>query len=519
VTEVPSARREAGTDPAAPPPETHSVRKLSLNARLLAAVVALLALVCLVIGLITHAAMQSTLYAQVDEQLAFASERASSFGGPGGRNDPLNAPGQASGTLNARLTGNTLEIGGVLDPETGDRRDISAFTQADADAIASVEPGNAPVDVQLSFGEYRLMAVNDGSGAGFTLITGLPLGPTEKTLALLSLTMLLVSGVGVAATGLIGYLIIRRSLLPLQRVSAVAGNVASLPLDAGEVRLAERVPPADSVPGTEAGNVGHALNALLDNVESALEARQASEEKMRRFVADASHELRTPLASVRGYSELMAATEHLSADGQRSLDRIVEQSRRMGSLVENLLLLARLDEGHQSAMGEVDLTLLAAEAVGDFRVSAPDHQWRLNLPSVPVLVHGDSGQLARVLNNLLSNAHKHTPAGTTVETTLRKAEGGRHAVLSVADSGEGIAPDFLPKVFARFTRADAARSGNAGTTGLGLPIVKAIVEAHGGEISVSSEPGRTVFQVRLPLAVDAPPRPEQPPRSAARPPG
>ena len=483
-------------------------RRRSLSARLLAAVVALLALVCLVIGLITHTAMRSTLYAQVDEQLAFASERASAFGGRGDGSDPLNAPGQASGTLNARLIGNTLQIGGVLDSETGDRRDISDFTQDDADAIAAVTPGASPVDIRLSFGEYRLMAVSvdPGAGSGWTLITGLPLRPAENTLASLSWTMLLVSGAGVAATGLIGSLIIQRSLRPLERVSAVAGSVATLPLDAGEVRLAHRVSPADSEPGTEAGNVGHALNALLDNVESALEARQASEEKMRRFVADASHELRTPLASVRGYSELVSATEHLSPDGQRSLDRIVEQSRRMGSLVENLLLLARLDEGHRPTPGEVDLTLLVAEAARDFRVTAPEHQWRLDLPSVPLVVHGDAGQLARVLNNLLSNAHKHTPEGTVVEATLAREADGRRAVLTVADSGEGIDPEFLPKVFSRFTRADAARSGDDETTGLGLPIVKAIVEAHGGDISVASEPGRTEFRVTLPLTTPSQPR-------------
>ncbi|MGG5753261.1 sensor histidine kinase [Zafaria sp. Z1313] len=505
-----------GVVPAEPAPATPSRRRLSLSSRMLAAVIALLALVCLVIGLITHAAMASTLYGQLDEQLTHASSRAAAFNGAGGPglSDPLNAPGQASGTLNFRLVGNTLEVGGVLDPETGERRDLSGFTQEDAQSIAAVAPGEPPVDVALSFGDYRLMAVRPDGGAG-TLITGLPLTAAHDTLTSLSWTMLLVSAAGVLATGLAGTLIIRRSLRPLERVSAVAASVAALPLDAGNVRLAQRVAPDDAVPGTEAGNVGHALNALLDNVESALEVRQASEENMRRFVADASHELRTPLAAVRGYSELVSATEHLSDDGRRSLDRVVEQSRRMGSLVENLLLLARLDEGTEAQRSDVDLTLLVAETVSDFRVTSPGHRWRLELPSEPVLVHGDQGQLGRVLNNLLSNARKHTADGTEVTATLARSGDGGSAVLRIADDGAGIEPGFLPRVFERFARADRARSGNDGTTGLGLPIVKAIVEAHGGSIGVASRPGLTEFTVRLPLAANpgriVPPRPTGPP--------
>jgi len=486
-------------------------RSLSLSGRLVAALVTLLALICMVIGLITHTAMERVLYAQVDQQLSYASDRAVSFerrNSEGGRDfDPLEASGMASGTVNARLKGGMLMVGGVLDPQTGERRDISA---EDAATLAGVVPGAGPVEAQLSMGPYRMVAVQTSPDG--TVITGLPLASAKSTVESLSWTMLLVSAAGLAATGLVGSLIIRRSLRPLERVSAVAGAVAELPLDAGEVRLAQRVAAADSQPGTEVGNVGHALNALLENVESALEVRQRSEAQMRRFVGDASHELRTPLAAVRGYSELVAATEHLSDDGRRSLDRVVEQSRRMGSLVENLLLLARLDEGKKAPFGEVDLVPLVADAVRDLSVAAPGHAWRLDLPNASVPVLGDGPQLARVLDNLLSNARKHTRDGTTVEAALRRSADGREAILTVADNGEGIDPEFLPRVFERFARADTARSGSDGTTGLGLPIVKAIVEAHGGSIGVASRPGRTVFEVRLPLASPAPPRPAAPPR-------
>ncbi|GAA1359264.1 HAMP domain-containing sensor histidine kinase [Arthrobacter rhombi] len=503
----------------------HPAKHWSLRARMLAALIALLALICLVIGVFTHTVMSNSLYGQLDEQLEQASNRAAAFDGNAsgqGSNapDPLNAPGQGSGTLNARIEGNTILIGGVLDRETGVRKQLN---EKDAQQLAEVAADATPSTQDLSVGRYRLMAVTStdsghpaaGASGKSILITGLPVENTRRTLFSLDITMLLVASSGLVATGLIGSVIVRRSLVQLERVSSVAGSVAELPLDVGEVRLAQRVAAADAEPGTEAGNMGHALNALLDNVESALEVRQNSEARMRRFVADASHELRTPLAAVRGYSELVAATEHLSADGRTSLGRVVEQSHRMGSLVEDLLLLARLDEGQKPTTVDVDLTQVALETARDFQVAAPTHRWRLNLPDEPVVVRGDGTQLARVLNNLLSNARKHTVEGTTVDIGVARSADARHGVLTVTDDGEGIDAEFLPQVFARFTRADNARSGAEGTVGLGLPIVRGIVESHGGTIHVSSRPGHTEFEVRLPLAFDLPPRPDQPPQSAA----
>ena len=221
-----------------------------------------------------------------------------------------------------------------------------------------------------------------------------------------------------------------------------------------------RVPASAAHPGTEVGSVGHALNQMLDNVSNALEARQESEMKVRQFVADASHELRTPLTAIRGYTELMRMTEHFTPDGEKSLARVQSQSERMTTLVEDLLLLARLDEGQPLKLTDVDLTQLAVETVSDEKVMAPDRIWQLELPDEPVVVRGDATQLHQVIANLLSNARKHTDPGTKVVTgVMRSADGS--AVVTVTDNGSGIAPEFVGRVFARFARADAARTNPA----------------------------------------------------------
>ena len=299
-----------------------------------------------------------------------------------------------------------------------------------------------------------------------------------------------ISLAGLIAIGLVGSLIIRRSLAPLQRVSAVASSVANAELESGTAALRARVSPRDSIRGTESGEVGRALNALLDNVGTAFAVREASEAQMRQFVADASHELRTPLSAIRGYTELLRATEHFSDDGQRSLDRVLEQSTRMGSLVENLLLLARLDEKHHVKKDPGGpAASWPRKSPRILRSPPPTTIGSGRRPGHPLVVSGDASALRRVITNLLANARKHTSEGNTVTVTTTRDTATHQAVLRVADTGEGIAPDFLPQVFKRFTRADSARSGADGTTGLGLPIAKAIVESHGGSIEVSSVPG------------------------------
>lgn len=488
-----------------------------LRTRLVLVAMALLVAICGAVGVFSYVSMDAFLTRQLDEQLGAASHRSSEFARPGtgdgaGRPDPLEARGQGIGTLNARVRDNTVVSAGFLAGDAS-RKSLSDDDEA---VLLALTPNNVPVNRTLSAGAYRLTAV--GAPYGDVIVTGLPLAEKQNTLASLVGTLGVVSAGGLVLIGLIGTAVIRRTMQPLEQLSEVATKVSRLPLDAGEVALGVRVPASAAHPGTEVGSVGHALNLMLDNVSNALEARQESEMKVRQFVADASHELRTPLTAIRGYTELMRMTEHFTPDGQKSLARVQSQSERMTTLVEDLLLLARLDEGQPLKLADVDLTQLAVETVSDEKVMAPDRVWQLELPDEPVVVRGDPTQLHQVLANLLSNARKHTAAGTTVVTAVQRSVDGS-AVVTVTDDGAGIAPEFVGKVFARFARADAARTNPAGapgakpgatavgtavatavegTSGLGLAIVQSIVEAHGGTVEVTSRPGRTEFAVRLP---------------------
>jgi two-component system, OmpR family, sensor kinase len=318
--------------------------------------------------------------------------------------------------------------------------------------------------------------------------------------------------IAIALLALLGALlaaraVVARSLRPLNRLAATAQQVSRLPLDRGEVALAVRVPPEDADPTSEVGRVGQALNHMLNNVEEALAARQASETRVRQFVADASHELRNPLAAIRGYAELTRrGRDDLPDDAAYAMSRVESESERMSHLVEDLLLLARLDSGPDLDIKPVDLTEVVINAVSDARAAGRDHTWSLALPEEPVTAVGDRHRLHQVVANLLANARTHTPPGTRVETGLT-VRGGR-AVLTVTDNGPGIPDAIRNQIFERFTRADTsrARSSNdaeGGSTGLGLAIVAAVVEAHQGRVSVDSRPGHTQFLVELPVIAEA----------------
>jgi two-component system OmpR family sensor kinase len=468
-----------------------------LRTRLILLSMALLVAISGAIGVVSYASMDVVLSNQLNSQLMLASRGRPPEGNPSGRPDPLDARGQSVGTLNARV------VGGQVSREAGflsSDATRTALTSRDISTLQALPHNGVSVDRELSNGDYRLVATE--TPYGDVVITGLPLATKESTEASLVLTMVLVSLGGLVLIGLAGTALIRRTMRPLEQLSDVATKVSKLPLDAGEVALAVRVPPSAAHPTTEVGSVGHALNLMLDNVSSALEARQRSEMKVRQFVADASHELRTPLTAIRGYTELMRMTETFTEDGQKSLGRVQSQSERMTALVEDLLLLARLDEGKATETTDVDLTQLVIETVSDEKVMAPDHTWQLRLPDEPVTVRGDTTQLHQVLANLLSNARKHTPAGTTVTTgVMRSADGS--VVVTVTDDGPGIPAEFQGDIFSRFTRADAARSGSEGSSGLGLSIVESIVAAHGGTVELVSRPGRTEFAVRLPATAAA----------------
>jgi two-component system OmpR family sensor kinase len=259
------------------------------------------------------------------------------------------------------------------------------------------------------------------------------------------------------------------------------------------------VPEADTDPRTEVGQVGSALNDLLDHVGAALTARHESEMRVRQFVADASHELRTPLASIRGYAELSRRErEPVPPSVTHALSRVESEATRMAVLVDDLLLLARLDAGRPLEKEPVDITRIVVDAVSDAHAAGPDHVWQLDVPEESAYVCGDPARLHQVVANLLANARTHTPAGTTVSARVQHVDG--KVTVSVDDNGPGIPEALQPNVFARFTRGDSSRSRAAGSTGLGLSIVQAVTHAHGGRVDLASRPGATSFRVALPAA-------------------
>ncbi len=448
--------------------------------------------------------------------------------------------GQAPGTFEELLTGNSIGYKHTV-------QSTCPLTSADAmtlvrlplaagpvpsrppDSGRSGPPGPAPsVPIRTYIrtldslgGEFMLTKV-PGPVQGTTLVTGMPLAMVDKTLERVENTEHVVFATVLLLAVLLGAGLIQFSLRPLRRVAATATRVTELPLDSGEVTLPAGVPDTD--PRTEVGRVGAAFNRMLFHVEKALGRRAASEARLRRFAADASHELRTPLSAIRGYAEL--ALRHpgpVPGDVTHALRRVQSESARMTVLVDDLLLLARLDAGRPLERAPVDLSRLVIETTSDARVARDDHRWRLALPDEPVQVEGDEHRLHQVLANLLSNAGKHTPAGSTVSVALAPGTApppatgaadtavvqrgtvpaGPWVELSITDDGPGISPELLPELFERFTRGEAGRAraaGDAGkSTGLGLAIVDAVVAAHGGCIIVTSRPGMTRFAIILPL--------------------
>ena len=533
----------------------------SLRTRLVVGVLGLVLVMAAVMSAFSTVSLRHTLMARTDSQLMAAAQRAAdkrhdltqearkasdeaaqegadkpgdqpdgaggADDGPGKEGVPpgLDAAGQSTGTLTLITT--QTSSSDTASSETAAYIDknghYASISKEDCRLLLSQATEDHPVTVHLHhLGSYRVVATRD-EASGSTVITGLSLEGDKGLIRTQLLIELTVALLGALVVALAGRTMVRSSLAPLERVARTAQRVASQPLERGEVSIEDRVEKADLDSSAEVGQVGGALNTLLGHVESALGARQRSETQVRQFVADASHELRTPLASIRGYTELIrreGADADLPEEATYALERVHSESVRMTALVEDLLLLARLDAGRELRREEVDLVGLLVDTVADARAAGPDHDWQLDLAVLeppadatpeeaedflpePPLVIGDEARLRQVVVNLLANARVHTPAGSHVTTTL--AREGDTLIVRIHDDGPGIAPDVRDRLFERFARGDSSRERRTGSTGLGMSIALAIVQSHGGSIDVASstapEDHGTTFSVRLPAAV------------------
>ncbi len=473
---------------------------MSLRSRLLLVVLGLVIIGLTATDFVTYRALRSFLLDRVDQQLVAArSPVAIQLLGRRGSTEPVSDALIPAGTYSA-----------IIDTE-GKIARSRLFTYPDQVMPDPVLPKLDDTDLSRNsvFGvgstrgskTYRAQ-ISALDGEGNRLLVAIPLGDVTQTLHRLLFIEALASGLIVVLVGGAALVLVRAGLRPLEDIGDVAGAIA-------EGDLSKRVPRAEE--RTEVGRLGLSLNAMLGQIQSAFEARQASEDRLRRFVADASHELRTPLTSIRGYAELFrrGAAER-PADLEKAMRRIEEESVRMGVLVDDLLLLARLDQGRPLDRAPVDLVRVAVDAVDDARAVSPDRSITIDAPT-SVVIEGDELRLRQVAANLLANACQHTPPDAPVVVRVTTGAGDNdtvgpigplsgEAVLEVADSGPGLDPAAAQKVFERFYRADPSRTRSAGGSGLGLSIVAAIAEAHGGGATVDSTPGKgATFRVVLPL--------------------
>ncbi len=477
----------------------------SLRARLVVLLVVLATVGLAAADFASYRALHNYLYDRVDQQLESAvmplsirlsqqvgGAEAPDFGpgpGPGDDGGPGPSGGLPSGTYGQLETADGEVVAHTPARLFGEELPLPRIP-------AELEPTGpeeavAPVTVGERGGgseEFRAAAVTVGAN-GLTSVVAVPLGDTNATLNRLALIELVVSAVILAVLGLAAWWLVGVGLRPLRRMGEVAGQIAD-----GD--LSRRVEPEDD--RTEVGRLGRSLNAMLAQIEKAFAEREAGERRLRRFLADASHELRTPLASIRGYSELYrigAARD--PAETERAMARIEAESARMGGLVDDLLTLARVDEVREPAREPLDLRELLEDARDDARAAAPGRTISLT-PTGPVALEADGDALRRVFANLLRNAIVHTLDGTPIEISLEATDAW--ATVSVHDHGPGLPPGDPDAVFERFWRDSASRGRDDGGAGLGLAIVAAIVNAHGGTVAASNATdGGALFTVRLPL--------------------
>lgn len=505
--------RKMSSHAPAPPSVRRPRRPLTLRTKLIAGIVGLIVLLSAVMGVVTEVFLSKYLIGQLDARLntipvgnpgngenappsgsdngsgyrrfIFADCHPASTSAPGSATStsrPTSTPAQKvaqpDGSLFARISDGVVT--GSIRPTVVT---CDPIPPAVASTLTALVPDSGIRTIALpGYGDFRVKAKQNRDGS--VSISGASLLVVTETQTTLAVIMALVAAGAIVLGGVTVLIIVRRSVRPLERVAATARKVATLPLDKGDVDLAVRVATKDTDPRTEIGSVGAAINQMLNHVSSALTARQASETRVRQFVADASHELRTPLAAIRGYAELARRGEHEPHAVAHALNRVESESARMTTLVEDLLLLARLDSGRPLGKEELDLTVLAVDCVSDARVAGTDHKWQLDLPDQPVTLIGDAPRLHQVLANLLANARVHTPSGTTVVTAIRREPGG--VVLTVADDGPGIPAALQPEIFGRFVRGgllavkgrglDGARTRHRGSSHHSAPR-----DRHGGQ--------------------------------------
>jgi two-component system, OmpR family, sensor kinase len=464
---------------------------LSLRGRLLIGVMSLVVAGLLVSDVVTYALLQNSLIGRIDSELKSGQAEARTALGASDRG-PAPASTFPTGTVIELLAAD----GSVLSAKVSEPPFVTPSSAGPV--LPKTLPNNgmdhpsAPFTVPGTGGvsEYRVTDWPEDSFNGQFVVLAIPLTDQEATLSQLLVLEGLISLCVVAATIVLALAIIELGLRPLRRMGAAAGMIA-----AGD--LSRRVEPATTK--TEIGRLGLALNAMLSQIESAFAQSKASEHRLRRFIADASHELRTPLTSIRGYSEMLRrGAAESPADSDLARRRIEEESVRMSALVDDMLLIARLDQGRPLETKPVDLQAIARDAVDDARVVAPQRDITLQV-SAPIVVNGDDTRLRQVMGNLMRNALVHTPTGTPIEVAVTTED--TVARVSVADHGPGLPSEDAHRIFEPFYRADPSRSRDSGGAGLGLSIVSAVVAAHGGRVKVrETSGGGATFEVELPLA-------------------
>ena len=459
-----------------------------IRRRLVAAILAVVAAVTGGAGVLIVITLERRLVADVDQELATqATAVAPRPGGPGRRPSPPQQPDERSPFDVRRYAFVNLDAQGQLVSSVASGRGDDPDPLPDVSGLAA--PAGPLTVGSVGGGSLHYRAVLTRTSDGGILAAAISLADVDATVRTATGTVVAACLLAVVLAGAIVWVTVRRSLRPIDEMIVTAERIA-------EGELSERTPAPKRA--DEVGDLGNALNLMLDRIEAAVAAKTASEARTRRFAADASHELRTPLTSIRGYAELYRQGARSTAETERAMARIEREAVRMGDLVEDLLLLARLDQGRPLESEPVDLTTVVLDAVTAAKAVEPDRDIRLDLGGSPAFVTGDAHRLRQVVDNLLANVREHTTPTTAASVAL--SVGPAAATVVVADDGPGMTADEAAHAFDRFWQAEATTDHARRGTGLGLSIVADIVAAHGGDIRVESAAGQgSTFTVSLPV--------------------